>query len=103
MNDGTGAALGPHVPRMWSLRARVHAAERLPVFLGVRQLQDAVAAQAGRLLRLLFLRLGEVPAGPGAEGVLRLGLTPGFVLKWVSLWILGAWVLYMPLSIPSLA
>ena len=34
-------------------------------FLYLHQLRRDVAAEAGRLLRVLFLRLGSVPADPG--------------------------------------
>jgi hypothetical protein len=37
----------------------------LPVFLYLQRLRRDAAAEAGRLLRVLFLRLGSVPADPG--------------------------------------
>ena len=42
-----------------------HADRCLPVFLYVHRLRRDAAAEAGRLLRVLFLRLGSVPADPG--------------------------------------
>jgi hypothetical protein len=39
----------------------------------VHRLRDPVAAEAGRLLRLLFLRLGSLPANTSGATVLRLG------------------------------
>ena len=39
----------------------------------MRELQDTAAPSARRLLRVLLLRFGEVPAGPGREVLLRLG------------------------------
>ena len=45
----------------------------------MRQLQDGAAPQAGRLLRLLFLRFGEVSANAGRELILhqnRVGCRP---------------------------
>lgn len=43
-------------------KAGGHADYRLPVFLSMRELQDDAASEAGELLRVLFLRVGEVPA-----------------------------------------
>src|SRR5262249_35884684 len=42
-----------------------HADRCLPVFLYLHRLRRDPAAEAGRLLRVLFLRLGSVPADPG--------------------------------------
>src|SRR5262249_36866274 len=42
-----------------------HADRCLPVFLYLQRLRRDTAAEAGRLLRVLFLRLGSVPADPG--------------------------------------
>src|SRR5262249_34661986 len=41
-----------------------HADRCLPVFLYLHRLRRDAAAEAGRLLRVLFLRLGSVPADP---------------------------------------
>jgi hypothetical protein len=43
------------------------------LFLSVHGLRDPVAAEAGRLLRLLLLRLGSLPANTGGATVLWLG------------------------------
>jgi hypothetical protein len=42
-----------------------HANRRLPVFLSVHRLRRDAEAKTRRLLRVLFLRLGSLPAGPG--------------------------------------
>jgi hypothetical protein len=46
----------------------MHADECLSVLLRVRKLRSSAKAQAGRLLRLLFVRLRQVPAGSVREG-----------------------------------
>jgi hypothetical protein len=47
----------------------------MPVFLRVRELQGAVKTQRGRLLRLLLVRIGEVPAD--SEPTFLLFVEPG--------------------------
>jgi hypothetical protein len=37
----------------------------------MHEMPDAIAAKAGRLLRLLFVRLGQVPAGSSAAFLLQ--------------------------------
>ena len=51
-----------------------HAYRRLSVLLRVFQLRRAVAAEAGRLLRVLFLRLSRVPADPVATRLLQVAV-----------------------------
>src|SRR5262249_61845481 len=56
-----------------------HADRCLPVFLYLHRLRRDPAAEAGRLLRVLFLRLGSLPADPGpavGEDGRRFGLWP---------------------------
>jgi len=52
--------------------AREHAGRCLPVLLPVHELRRASSPEAGRLLRLLLVRLGEVPAEAGGRFLLRL-------------------------------
>jgi hypothetical protein len=48
----------------------------------VRELQGAAAAQAGRLLRVLFVRERAVPAGAGeAAGPILLPMNPAEELR----------------------
>jgi len=42
-----------------------HADRCLPVFLYLHRLRCDAAAEAGRLLRVLFLWLGSLPTDPG--------------------------------------
>ena len=49
-----------------------HADRCMPVFLPVRRLQGDTEAEGGRLLRVLFVWVREVPSGPGAAGMLPL-------------------------------
>src|SRR3984893_15917093 len=42
-----------------------HADQCLPIILYLHRLRRDAAAEAGRLLRVLFLRLGSMPADPG--------------------------------------
>ena len=64
------------MPTLWICPAGNHADRRLPVLLRVLQLQGVAAPQPRRLLRVLFLRLGEMPADSGAARVLR--VAPSF-------------------------
>jgi hypothetical protein len=63
------AALTVHhlVPAVYKSREFVaaHAYRCLPVFLYMHRLRREAAAEAGRLLRVLFLWLDSVPAGSG--------------------------------------
>jgi len=54
-------------------QTRGHARRRLPVLLWMRELQGAAAPKARRLLRVLLIRFGEVPADPGTEAMLLRG------------------------------
>ena len=55
------------LPRLWHCQDRNHADERLPVLLRMHRLPDLAQAQAGRLLRVLLLRVGALPAGPAGQ------------------------------------
>lgn len=52
-----------------------HAHRRLHLFSRVCRLSYAAAPKGGRLLRLLFVRVGEVSAGPAGAQLLRQRLT----------------------------
>jgi hypothetical protein len=57
------------------MRAPGHGADadrRLPIFLSLQGLWRTAQAEGGRLLRVLFLWIGAVPADPTAAIVLRL-------------------------------
>jgi len=45
-------------------KRRAHAGGRVPDCLRLQLLRHAIAAQGRRLLRVLFLRLGAMPADP---------------------------------------
>jgi len=61
-----------YLPRLRRGPCRDHADRRLPVVLGVSILRGDGAAEAGRLLRLLFLRHRRLPADPAGRRLLRL-------------------------------
>jgi len=65
--------LGVDLPGVRLRQARGHADRCLPVFLRMRALQGDAAAEGGGLLRVLLVRLGEMPAGAGRGRVLRAG------------------------------
>jgi hypothetical protein len=54
-----------HVPALRHREIGDDADRRLPIFLCVHGLRSETAAEAGRLLRVLLLRLGAVSADPG--------------------------------------
>jgi hypothetical protein len=54
--------LGDLAPSLWTDEI-----DACQIFLRMRQLQDAAAPQARRLLRLLFLRFGEMSTNAGRE------------------------------------
>jgi hypothetical protein len=57
-------------------QAGADANRRLPVFLQLHRLRHAAQAQTGRLLRVLLLRVGALPAGAGARRRRRLLRAP---------------------------
>src|SRR5262249_55868620 len=59
-----------HLPALRPRGRRDHAARRLPVLLRLPRVRRTLEAAAGRLLRLLLLRLGPLPAE--ASGRMRL-------------------------------
>ena len=60
------------MPEVRLCQAGVHADRRVPVLLRVYELRRAAASEARRLLRVLLVRLGEVPADPSAAFLLHL-------------------------------
>jgi hypothetical protein len=56
-----------YLPELRHHQGGDHAGRRLPVLLRVHQLWRASAAEAGRLLRVLLIRFGDVSAHPGAH------------------------------------
>lgn len=59
------------LPALRLRQAGDHAHGRLPVLLRMQQLRVSAAPQAWRLLCVLLLRLGEVPAGSTTWGLLQ--------------------------------
>ena len=60
------------MPQVWLRETGDHAHGCLPVLLRVHELRRAAASEARRLLRVLLVRLGEVPADPNAAFLLHL-------------------------------
>ena len=60
--------VGHRLSALRHCKGRSHADRRLPVLLYLQWLWREAATEAGRLLRVLLLRLGAVPADPGAAG-----------------------------------
>lgn len=71
-DESNGAPVRVDMPALLVRQTGNHADRRLSVFLRVRELQDRAATASGRLLRLLLLRIGEVPAGASGSSLLRL-------------------------------
>lgn len=71
-----------HLPQLRLRQDGEHAAGRLPLFLRMPALPHPAPAEAGRLLRLLFLRFGRMPAAAIARcrarrgGLLFRGIKP---------------------------
>ena len=61
------------MPTLWLRQEGNHAHGCMPILLRVPELQDAATAQAGRLLRVLLLRLSQVPIDASARRQLRIG------------------------------
>jgi hypothetical protein len=59
-------------PHCGSCGAGNHGYGCLSVLLRVQQLQSTLTFEPGRLLRVLFVRLGQVPANSAAAHLLRL-------------------------------
>jgi len=76
-HDGNPHAFGYHLSPLRLRQARGNAGECLPGSLRVQSVRHEPAAKAGRLLRLLLLRLDALPAGasgPIARGRASLAL-----------------------------
>lgn len=70
-NNPAGARVGVDLSSMRVRQGRNDADRRLSVLLRVRQLPGTVAAQSRRLLRLLLVRLDQVPAHSSATVLLH--------------------------------
>src|SRR5262249_47706247 len=62
-----GERVDNHVPAVWQAESGTDARRRLPVLLRVPRLPSAAEAEARGLLRVLLVRLGQVPADAGKE------------------------------------
>jgi hypothetical protein len=60
-----------HLPALWLCRQRGDADRRLSVLLRMPRLRHDAAAEAGRLLRFLLLRLGAMPTDSGRARIRR--------------------------------
>src|SRR5207253_4007230 len=65
-----------HLPAMRLPQGGSHADGCVPVLLRMHPLQDAAQAERGRLLRILFLRVAQMPADPGTGVLLRVTARP---------------------------
>lgn len=70
-HDSSHSRISHYLPALWLLQAGIHADRRMPVLLRMRALQNCLAAQGGRLLRLLLVWVNAVSADPGAAHLLR--------------------------------
>jgi hypothetical protein len=68
--EGTtdAADINDNLSELRTPSCRGHADRCVPVLLRVQRLQNETQALGGRLLRLLFVRLGPVPAGSECRG-----------------------------------
>jgi hypothetical protein len=66
-----------HVPTLRASGCRIDAKGCLPVLLCLQRLRAKAEATAGRLLRILFVWLGAVPASPRVTKALWLGIEFG--------------------------
>ena len=73
-HDGARPRIRADVPQVRFRETGGHANGRLPVLLQLLELRHRAAAQRRRLLRLLLVRIGEMPAGSGAAFLLQLAL-----------------------------
>ena len=73
--DGRGAHLRADLSALRLRPAGNHADRRLSVLLRVQSVPRDAAPEAGRLLRVLLVRFGEVPTGPATARLLRLTAT----------------------------
>jgi hypothetical protein len=73
VQGGDANDLSFSLPKVWLQIGRDDADRRLPVLLQLQGLRRAPQAKAGRLLRVLLLRVCTVPADPSGE-LLKRGL-----------------------------
>src|SRR5215469_4944203 len=62
-----GNDLDAHLSSLWRVEGRDDAYRRLPVLLRMHGLRALPASQGGRLLRVLLLWLGPLPAATGCR------------------------------------
>jgi hypothetical protein len=67
----TRTSIGAHLPAMWLCQSGDDANRFVPVLLRMHALQNPAQAKAGRLLRLLLVWIGEVPADAAGWLLLR--------------------------------
>jgi len=61
VSDAGDSRIDDHLSELRHGKGRDHANGRLPVLLWMQRLRLAVASEARRLLRVLFLRVGFLP------------------------------------------
>lgn len=67
-SEVNGASIPHYLPTLRTRCGRDDADRRLPVLLRVHGMRRAAQAKTGRLLRVLFLWLGSLPAHSGSRG-----------------------------------
>ena len=72
MSDAGDSRIDDHLSELRHGKGRDHANGRLPVLLWMQRLRLAVASEARRLLRVLFLRVGFLPTDSTTATVLQL-------------------------------
>src|SRR6516165_6669852 len=72
VSDTGDSRIDDHLSELRYGKGRDHANGRLPVLLWMQRLRLAVASEARRLLRVLFLRVGFLPADSTTARVLQL-------------------------------
>ena len=66
------ARIGADLSALRLCRVGNHANGCVPVLLRVQELQDTASSEPRRLLRVLFVRFGQVSTDSGTAGLLRL-------------------------------
>ena len=80
-DNGCESHIRIDLSQLRACKGRNHADRCVPIFLRMRTVPHCSPAEGGGLLRVLFLRLGQMPADSGTTRLLWLSLQPDGLIE----------------------